>query len=630
MANLNLDRIFNSADFGDEGFDRPRWCDEGSNYTTLRRRVQQNDDSMANARADLTSTTAADSNVTNTLVHEIIYHDAGTSSESVMVSYQQLIPPNETVPLPIDDYVVSKDRKKVLIFTNAQKVWRLRTRGSYWILDLDASPGQNSLRQLGGGARSSCDLMYAAFSPDCCRVAYVRDNNIFTEELMSHEITQLTSDGSANVINGTFDWVYEEELALYRGYRWSPDGRYISYWQVDQSDVRTVSLVNNTDSLYPVVTNIPYPKCGQQNPSVRIGIVSTAPTGTAAQAAGGADTHAAVTKWIDLPGSTRDNYVVDLNYVPSTGELYLQRLNRLQNCMQVMVITTTENQKRTAVVDCEVSVLYTETAVEGWVESKVMPEMCWVSTRTVDNQEALTSKPFLHLSEKAGWRQLYLVNGDVMHKLTGEGFDVESVCNYDELTGLVHFIASPEDPLRRYLYCVDVSEAIAAVTSTHSNTPLSFSPPVVTRVTPEGAEYTGTNSYSLSKNSLYAVHSYSSTTCPSRTSIIDVRDHTTVTVLATNQRLFDTFNALNCRPAEFFRVPITIPADQPMAGDTVPLDGYTLFPPDFDPSQKYPVLFHVYGEPAAQIVRDQWQGRMGLWHRMLAQRGAVVMCIDNR
>jgi dipeptidyl-peptidase 4 len=180
--------------------------------------------------SDLTSTTGSASSSINTTVHEIIWHNASTNEEHVIVSASQLVVEGgSAAPLAIDDYTFSSDRRKVLIFTNAQKVWRLKTRGSYYILELptsSASPASAAdgplqlrpLRQLGGEAGRS-SLMFATFSPDGTRVAYVRDHNIYVEDLTTHTIAPITTDGSPTIINGTFDWVYEEELSLRNGFR---------------------------------------------------------------------------------------------------------------------------------------------------------------------------------------------------------------------------------------------------------------------------------------------------------------------------------------------------------------------------------------------------------------------------
>ena len=217
---LTLDRIFASSEFAPQRFGPARWLDDGS-YTTVEL-------SRAVDRA-----------------LEIVRYDARSGRRDVKVSATQLVPPTHTTPLLIEDYSWSADGDRLLIFTNSRRVWRQNTRGDYWALDV----GSGRLQQLGGDAPEST-LMFAKFSPDGDRVGYVRQNNVYVEDLTSGRITQLTHDGSTTVINGTFDWVYEEELHLRDGFRWSPDGTRIAYWQLDASGVRDFYLINYTDSLY--------------------------------------------------------------------------------------------------------------------------------------------------------------------------------------------------------------------------------------------------------------------------------------------------------------------------------------------------------------------------------------------
>ena len=172
---------------------------------------------------------------------------------------------------------------------------------------------QGSTKRGTNGAASS--LMFAKFSPDATRVAYVRANNIYVERLDTGKVTALTTDGSETTINGTSDWVYEEELGLRDCFRWSPDGRRIAYWQFDTTGVGIFSLINDTASLYPTITRIPYPKAGTTNSAVRIGVVS---------AAGGK------TRWMQTPGDPRNNYLARLEWIDEET-VAMQQLNRLQN-----------------------------------------------------------------------------------------------------------------------------------------------------------------------------------------------------------------------------------------------------------------------------------------------------------
>src|SRR5215210_4567482 len=220
---LSVQRIYGSAEFHAQGFGPTRWLRDGSAYTTLE---------TADAQGG----------------QNLVRYDSERGAREVLVVARQFIPQGDSVPLRVEDYTWSPDNRLLLIFTNSQPVWRMNTRGDYWLLD--RSSGQ--LRQLGGRDAKPSTLMFAKFSPDGKRVGYVRENNLYVEDLASGSITALTSDGSRTLINGTFDWVYEEELmdSNADGWRWSPDGRSIAYWQLNADQVRDFNLVNNTDSLY--------------------------------------------------------------------------------------------------------------------------------------------------------------------------------------------------------------------------------------------------------------------------------------------------------------------------------------------------------------------------------------------
>ena len=151
---------------------------------------------------------------------DIIRYEAKSGSRSVLVAAEKLIPNGETKPLTISNYEWSLDNSKLLVFTNTRRVWRYHTRGDYWILDVESG----ELTQLGKSVERTT-MMFAKFSPDASRVGFVSKENIFVEDIDSGKITQLTFDGGGTIINGTFDWVYEEELDCRDGFRWSPDGR---------------------------------------------------------------------------------------------------------------------------------------------------------------------------------------------------------------------------------------------------------------------------------------------------------------------------------------------------------------------------------------------------------------------
>jgi len=221
---LNLERIYSSREFAPERFGPAKWLEQRSGYTTLER-------SRSKKHAD---------------ARDIVFYDPESGEREILVSASRLIPGGQSQPLSISDYEWSSNGQKLLIFTNTERVWRQNTRGDYWVLDLS----DWSLHELGGDAESST-LMFAEFSPEGDKAAYVINNNIYVEDLKTRRITQLTKDGSKTIINGTFDWVYEEEFSLRDGFRWSPDGKWIAYWQLDTEGVKSTIPIPSTRSSGP-------------------------------------------------------------------------------------------------------------------------------------------------------------------------------------------------------------------------------------------------------------------------------------------------------------------------------------------------------------------------------------------
>lgn len=523
---------------------------------------------------------------------DLVWHDVATNTTETYVSSDLLTPPGHDTPLSVDDYALSPDKSRLLIFTNSQKVWRKKTRGDYWVLDITA----RDLRQLGGWNAKPSSLMFATFSPCGNKVAYVSGNNLYVQDVHTFKITALTNDGSPTTINGTFDWVYEEEFRLRKGFRWAPDSKSIAFWQIDQSGVRVVNLINNTDHLYPQLVPIPYPKAGEQNPACRIGVVSVDEDALSNDAI---HTIPPPITWINVPGDPRNQYIASLDWIPGTNELVLQRLNRLQNTVNVIIAEPSSGSIRSAFCDRD----------DAWID---LQSAAWYGEDSSGLRFILEGRKFLWLSERNGWRQLFLVDtSGTCVALTPPTYDVTEIAGVDEEGGWAYYIASPDDPLRRYLYrtTLNVSE---------SGDTASIAPQE--RITPPNLP--GTNSYRVSHDGKYAIHVYSTFSSPETTSIISLPQHKTVNVLADNKDLREKLRNANLPKPEFFRIPIE--------NGRVELDAYIIHPPGFDPKRKYPVLFYVYGEPAMAVVRDMWGGRTSLWHIHLAQKGYVVVSIDNR
>ena len=537
-SQVTLERIFSSDEFADERFGPARWLARGQGYTTL-----ESSPEFEKAR-------------------DIVRYDPESGQREILVPAERLIPAGEEKPLTIANYVWSEDGTKLLIFTNTQRVWRQNTRGDYWVLDL----GSGGLHKLGGQAEPST-LMFAKFSPDGSRVGYVIANNIYVENLNNRRIVQLTQDGSDHIINGTFDWVYEEEFGLRDGFRWSPDSRHIAYWQLDSQGVREFYMINNTDDLYPRIITFKYPKVGETNSACRLGVVS---------AAGGN------TLWFNLPGDSRQHYIARMDWAASSREIVFQRLNRLQNTNWLMLGDIFTGKTKTVFTDQD----------EAWVE--VVDDLYWLKD----------GEYFTWVSERDGWNHAFRISrdGQEITCLTPGDYDVVSILRLDEESGWLYFIACPESPTERLLYRV----------------PLDGSGELE-RLTPE--DQPGNHGYQVSQGGQWAIHTFADFNTPRTTELVRLPGHDVLRSLADNAALKAKIAALDRLPVEFFRVDI---------GDGVLLDAWCMKPPNFKPDGKYPLLLYVYGEPAGSTVQNNWGGRNYLWHTMLNQRGYLVMSIDNR
>ncbi len=534
---LSIDRIFNSMEFMMDRVMPIRWIEDGNAYTTFER------------------------SETVKFGRNIVRYESFSGEKSILVGAEKFIPEGEENPLSFDDLTWSGDREKLLLFTNTRRVWRSNTRGDYWLLNVKSG----YLFQLGQGLPES-SLMFAKFSPDGSKVAYVSKNNLYTEDLTSHRITQLTFDGTETLINGTFDWVYEEEFSCRDGFSWSPDGTRIAFWQLDASGIKTFYMINNTDSLYPFTIPVQYPKVGEPPSTCRIGVI---PSG------GGKVT------WLDIPGDPQDHYLPRMMWTENTGEILVQQLNRKQNTNRLWLCNSKNGTTENIFTDQD----------DAWLD--VVDDWRWI-----DDGKAL-----LWTSERDGWRHAYRieVKNSKSSLITKGDYDVISIKGIDPEEEYLYFTASPENATQRYLYRTLLDGKKKPELLSPENMP-------------------GTHSYNMSPNTHFAYHTFSSANTPPVTSMISLPDHKVLRLIADNQRYKETIAKLKQQPREFFKV---------KTSDGVEMDGWMMKPPGFNPKYKYPVLFNVYGEPWGQTATDSWDYDI-LWNMLVTQKGYIVMTMDNR
>jgi len=481
--------------------------------------------------------------------------DALTGQREKLISAAELIRPDTTEPIEIEGYDFSADGRRVLIFSESQQVWRARTKGRYYVFDFPT-------RRLGSVSEGDGWQMFAKFSPDARQVAFVRDNDLFVTNLASGEERRLTFDGSETIINGTTDWVYEEELNLRDAFRWSPDGSRIAFWRFDQGPVPIYWLLDDTP-LYPELNGVRYPKAGEPNSLVKVGSI---------------ELETGEVTWFDV-AAEEDFYVSKMEWAASSDEVVIQRLNRHQNQLDVLMGNAATG---------ETSLLFSERDA-AWVDSG--DEVHWIDG----------GSSFIWTSDRDGFTHLYLYDrsGRMTRQLTRGRWDVTAFQGVDEEAGRIFFTAAAESPTTRSVFSASLDGGdmvrIAGGRGTHR---AGFSP-----------------DYRLFTDT------YSSIGTPPVTTLRQVSDGSEVRVLADNAELARQLDALDRREPEFF----TVEADD---GST--LNAWIMKPRDFDPGQTYPLLLYVYGGPGSQTVTDSWGGARYLWHQMLVRDGILVASVDNR
>jgi len=507
--------------------------------------------------------------------YSIIKTELPSLQKVVLFDFGKLLPRDETNPRTISSYALSKDLKQVLLKINTETLYH-KTTGEVWVYNAT----DEKIVQLGKNLRTD-GLMYPKLSPDGTKVAYVYQDksnnkvvvyNLYVEDLNTGKTKQLTFDTRDRSINGTFDWVYSEELFCTDGFRWSPDGTRIAYWNVDASQVRNYLMLNTTDSIYPFTVAVEYPKAGEDPSPAKIGVV---------------DVTNAKTKWMDIEGDPRQHYLTKMEW-SSKNELIIQQLNRKQNVSKLWLANITSGSAK---------VLWSDTD-KAWIDI----EATWNTNDNAGWNWIEGGKAFVWASEKDGWRHLYRIGMDGRESLITKGdFDVIKIYLIDEPDNLVYFAATPENATQRYLFCtkLDGSEA-----------PRRISP----------SDFTGTNDYLLSPNGKWARHIFSSHLYPTAAEWIALPTHTPVD--PSKSILSNLKEDPMGKQISFFKV---------TTEDGITLDGWMAKPKDFDPSKKYPVFFYVYGEPWGCTVFDNARlGRSGQFGGNIADMGYLYVSVDCR
>ncbi len=529
---LTIDDIYSSEKFKGRTVANIQWLPNGSAFTFTK----------ANAESGL---------------RDVYRHDVKSGKEMLILEAGSLTYKNE--PVEMSEYHTTGNQNHLLITGPQKQIWRHSYSAPYYLYDIDE-------KKLIALANNDPGLQNVQLAPDGKSVAYAKENDLYVADVETGVSKRLTTDGSFNILNGVFDWVYEEEFGRPDAFRWSPDGKKIAFWRTDQTRVKSFILLDELP-YYAVATELKYPKVGEQNAIVKIGVVDIA---------------SGETNWIDL-GENEDIYIPRIEWTNTKNVLSLQRMNRKQNHLELLLADVTSGKTRTILEDKN----------EAWVD-------------VTDDFVFLRKKDrFVWTSEKSGYRHIYLndYDGKELKQLTKGDWEVSSVIGVDEKDGWVYFYGKKDSPIQLHLYRVKLDGK------------------KLSRVSAKGGWHTANFAPNFKHYVGFSSDAKTPTTVTLRRSdgrSVRVLEDNKITALAEYNMVYPEFMTIT-------------------TSDGVELNAYMSKPANFDPSKKYPVLVFGYGGPGSQMVVDRWGSGSAfrhfqrvLWHQMMTEKGYIIFCVDNR
>ena len=464
-------------------------------------------------------------------------------------------------------YSFSPDQTKLLLKKNSVKIWRHSSYGSYFVYDILSE----SLIPVTSDPDS---LRNVKFSPDSNKLAFVRnDNNLYLFDLNTEIEEQLTFDGSDDILNGHFGWVYEEEFGTYDSYKWSPDSNFIAFIREDQTYVKKFPLVDY-EAQYPVVKYIRYPKTGEDNPIVSISIL---------------DLENKEYRSVHLPDTAY--YIPDIVWQKNSNNLYFVTLNRKQNNWNLYKYDFTTNGSDLVLNDSN----------DSWVDKK--------SFFTPNNDGSWTSRggfsfaimengELLWISEKDGFKHIYRnrLDGRPINQITRGEWEVNSINAIDANNGIIYFSAKKETETENHLYSI------------------RFNGSRLKRITKEK----GSHSSAFSPTLNYFINNYSSFTTPPKTFVKDKNGKIVRLLKETDKSKFDQYGLTYPQLINIF------------TDDGTRLNALITYPHNFDPMKQYPVILYNYGGPGSQLVTNRWGAGNHTLHQYFASRDFIIFSFDNR
>jgi len=457
---LTLDLVFKSREFASSRMQGLQSLNDGKRYIQL----------------------------TNDSINAYFYEN-GKLAE-VIVTSSELVPAGDTVPIPLWGFEFSADESKILFATETDPIYRYSSRSNYYIFDRKT----RELKALSGNGKQGL----ADFSPDATKVAFVRENNLFITDLKSGEKKQITFDGlDRHIINGTTDWVYEEEFAITKGFEWSPDGNKIAFMRFDESAVKEWWLPNYGE-LYPEYHRYKYPKAGEDNSVVTVHVYDLGSGKTARM-----DT-----------GQETDQYIPRIRWTKNPETLAIFRVNRHQNKLEILLADAKSGTS---------NVMYTE-------ENKY-----YLDENNYDNIVFLENgKELIIKSEKDGFNHLYLhdMSSKQVSQITSGKWEVTNVLGIDQKNRKVYYESTEVSPLERNVYVV------------------GFDGKGKKALTPQK----GWNSTQFSADFTYFIKTFSDAATPPVYTVNSGKDGKEIRPIIDNKKLIEKRAEYSLSPKEFFTI----------------------------------------------------------------------------
>ncbi len=530
--NLTLQEIFNTNIFMGNTVENIQWLPDGSAFTFTKRNTQNG-------------------------LEDIYKHYVSSGNEELIVSASELI--YNSYLINMSHYSWTHNGKYLLITGPQVAIWRHSRQAPYYLMEV-------STKKITALSDNDPHLRNVKLSPDGKWVGFVKNHNLYIDELSSNKEIQLTNDGNDDILNGEFDWVYEEEFSIADGWRWSPDSKKIAFWKLDQTRVKEFYLVDEM-STYNKIYALKYPYAGEQNSIVKIGIV---------------DIDTRKTSWMDL-GKEDDFYIPRIYWTNSADKLAIEKLNRRQNQMELLMADADDGNSRIIITDTD----------SCWVESEHEINFLKQSDRII------------WISEMSGYNHAYLYDydGKLINQITSGSWEVSDILGVDENNNLLYFDGKKDSPIEQHLYYVDLDgKNLKKISKNHGWHEADFSP-----------DYK------------YFIQYSSDAETPTKVTL-NKADGSLIRILEENK--IEAAKEYGIVYPKFIKV---------KPSDDIELNAYMMKPLDFDSTKKYPVVVFGYGGIGSQSVVDRWgSGKSSsfsrdlLWHNYLLQHGYLIFCIDNR